>query len=311
MSQRMEQPRDPLSCNAGEMLLFNGIPVNECDIGPFDVLCGRNRAAFNNVGNRRFRIVVSLSLARYVDVTSTRKEKSKLIENVIQSTKECGGRFLQVGRNGLLVELSQKRTYDKVGHALRDMAASKDVGDNSWMGFSSSDLNDQHNKISSMRKKRHIKDVEYELPNLETEQRNKFNIQADGEMVNADLTACTETSAIIDKNNSTEIMEFYSSSLEGKSSSPYIYETLSVDSGAQLCGLYTKGTDQHDPKIMSSIRSSINLINYDADDISLSMGTSEFVTESKDFDASDLQFHPSMFASEFEAFNISSSLRLK
>jgi hypothetical protein len=107
----------------------------ELTIGPHDVLCGRTKDSFNNIGNRRFRVIVSTKLRKYVDVTSTRKEKGQIIESLIQSTQECGGRFLQV-RNGSLTELSYKQAYEKVGHAIRDMASAREVGDNTWMSES-------------------------------------------------------------------------------------------------------------------------------------------------------------------------------
>lgn len=103
-------------------------------ISSFDVLCGRNKMAFNNIGNRRFRIIVSLALNNYVDVKSTRKEKAKIIRNVVESVKACGGRFLNTNGDGNFEELSDLKAYDKVGHAIRDMVLSKNLGDNSWMG---------------------------------------------------------------------------------------------------------------------------------------------------------------------------------
>jgi hypothetical protein len=107
---------------------------NQTDvIGCFDVLCGRNKMVFNNIGNRRFRIIVSLFLTKYVDVKSTRKEKSQIIRNIIEAIKACGGRFLDK-RDNTFEELSEQKVYEKVGHAIRDMILSKNLGDDSWMG---------------------------------------------------------------------------------------------------------------------------------------------------------------------------------
>jgi hypothetical protein len=95
-------------------------------IGLFDVLCGRDRNAFNNVGNRRFRVSVSLALDGYLKA-STRKEKSIVIRNVVEVVRRNGGRFLQESVNRVdgtkrYIELDDKRSHEKTGHALRDMA---------------------------------------------------------------------------------------------------------------------------------------------------------------------------------------------
>ena len=90
-------------------------------IGPYDVLCGRDKTSFNHgkceprkllklcflkgsvwrlffglsqVGNRRFRITVALSLERYINAP-TREDKSLVILSVIDLISENGGRFLK------------------------------------------------------------------------------------------------------------------------------------------------------------------------------------------------------------------------
>jgi len=90
------------------------------ELGNYDVICGRHKTAFNNVGNRRFRVTVSLSLARYLSAP-TRKDKSIVIKSVAALVRSTGGRFLQRNK-GAWVELDEKQTHVKVGHALRDMA---------------------------------------------------------------------------------------------------------------------------------------------------------------------------------------------
>jgi len=87
-------------------------------LGPYDVLCGRDRCAFNTVGNRRFRIIVALNLDRYVESPS-RQEKSRVVWNISQQIKRNGGRFVKY-QNGHLVELSDKLVQQKVGHSIRD-----------------------------------------------------------------------------------------------------------------------------------------------------------------------------------------------
>lgn len=99
-------------------------PIFNKGIGPYDVLCGRHKDAFNNVGNRRFRVTVSLALERYL-LAPTRQDRSIVIASVVDLVRENGGHFLQ-WKLGQWVELDDKNTQAKVGHALRDMAVARE-----------------------------------------------------------------------------------------------------------------------------------------------------------------------------------------
>ena len=93
-------------------------------LGPFDVVCGRCKAAFNNEGNQRFREIIAENLQRYIDAP-TRVLKGKVILSVVDIlTLEKGARFFKLTNNGnTRARLNQKTIRQKVGHALRDMAA--------------------------------------------------------------------------------------------------------------------------------------------------------------------------------------------
>jgi hypothetical protein len=91
------------------------------EIGMYDVLCGRHKAAFNNIGNRRFRITVSLALDRYLSA-GTRREKSNVIKSITSLVHRNGGRFLQL-EHGKWIELNAERAHKKVAHAMRDVSA--------------------------------------------------------------------------------------------------------------------------------------------------------------------------------------------
>jgi hypothetical protein len=90
------------------------------ELGFYDVICGRHKAAFNNIGNRRFRISVALAQERYTSA-STRIDKSIVIKSIADLVRSTGGRFLH-RKDGAWVELEEKHVHEKVGHALRDMA---------------------------------------------------------------------------------------------------------------------------------------------------------------------------------------------
>jgi hypothetical protein len=91
------------------------------EVGPSDILCGRTSDAFNNIGNRRFRITIGLNLKRYRESTN-RQEKTNLVASIVHLLRnEVGARFLRKTANGY-EELREKQCKEKVGHAFRDMA---------------------------------------------------------------------------------------------------------------------------------------------------------------------------------------------
>lgn len=96
-------------------------------LGPNDVLCGKDKEAFNSIGNRRFRVSVSLIIGRYIQAKS-KQEKTLVIQSLVNVVKESGGRFLKRKNDGL-VELNEKQTQQKVGHAIRDTAISRKLVD--------------------------------------------------------------------------------------------------------------------------------------------------------------------------------------
>ena len=122
------------------------IPLSESErcsedglVQPYDILCGRSPESFNNVGNRRFRLTISLNLSRYMNAT-TRQDKSVVICSVVNTLRESGARFIKRkkkvgGGNGgdeeVVEELSERATREKVAHALRDMAVAKQQGPSS------------------------------------------------------------------------------------------------------------------------------------------------------------------------------------
>jgi hypothetical protein len=115
-------------------------------LGFYDVICGRHKAAFDNIGNRRFRVLVALAHEKYANAPS-RAHKSMVIKEIVDSV-HGGGRFLQrLGCNW--VELDEKQTHDKVGHALRDMAVASKAKYNNRKRKNSIDDSDQSNTSKS------------------------------------------------------------------------------------------------------------------------------------------------------------------
>merc|ERR1739838_72417 len=93
------------------------------EIGPYDIICGRNNGAHNWVGNRRFRITIMMNIKRYTEAP-TREEKTQVIKSVIsmlQNTEGAGARFIKKVGENTYVRLKDKQIREKVGHAFRDM----------------------------------------------------------------------------------------------------------------------------------------------------------------------------------------------
>ena len=92
------------------------------ELQPFDVLSGRDKQSFNHIGNRRFRVVIGMNLQRYLD-TKSRYERSEMILAFVRELRsEAHIRFLK-RRGSKYIELDEKQSREKVGHALRDAAA--------------------------------------------------------------------------------------------------------------------------------------------------------------------------------------------
>jgi hypothetical protein len=92
--------------------------IGDDEIGPYDVICGRDSTAFNNTGNRRFRVTISINFQQYVAATSKGK-KRKLRSSVLTMMRRCGARFLKK-KGSRWVDIGDVRALQKVAHALRD-----------------------------------------------------------------------------------------------------------------------------------------------------------------------------------------------
>lgn len=91
-------------------------------LGPYDVICGRGSLAFNNIGNRRFRILIGLNVDRY-SMADGRHRKGQFIGKMVHEiVNEIGAKFYKF-QKGQLKELSGSQIRQKVGHALRDTLA--------------------------------------------------------------------------------------------------------------------------------------------------------------------------------------------
>ncbi|CAJ1937966.1 unnamed protein product [Cylindrotheca closterium] len=92
------------------------------DVRPYDILCGRSKTCFNNIGNRRFRITIGMNVKKY-DLLANRTERGKFIVELSRTLREeAGYRFFRVSKKNGKVELSDDEIRAKIGHALRDLS---------------------------------------------------------------------------------------------------------------------------------------------------------------------------------------------
>ena len=93
------------------------------EVRPYDVICGRYKESYNNIGNRRFRVTIRLSLNRY-HVARTKPEKTRYFQSIIAIIQNSGGRFLKWDGQQF-IEISNKEKNSKVGHAVRNIVRCK------------------------------------------------------------------------------------------------------------------------------------------------------------------------------------------
>ena len=111
--------------------------TGQYNIEKYDVLCYRGRESFNNIGNRRFRLLISSNIACYLSCKG-RCERGRMNVSLteelcgIGTTPGPGMRFFKRGRNnGELIQLDFKQCREKVAHALRDAASQQKNGNSS------------------------------------------------------------------------------------------------------------------------------------------------------------------------------------
>lgn len=84
-----------------------------------DILCGRDREAYGHAGNRTFRSLISFYRDEYQHAKA-RDIKTGITREIIDSIRECGGRFLKKDEHtDVWCEVGDDYAHEKVSHALR------------------------------------------------------------------------------------------------------------------------------------------------------------------------------------------------
>jgi hypothetical protein len=83
----------------------------------YSVICGRGKASFNHVGNRRFRILASMFIERY---SKTKTAKSAIVSDIVAMTRQAGGSFCRF-EEGVWFEVGDHCARQKVSALFRDL----------------------------------------------------------------------------------------------------------------------------------------------------------------------------------------------
>ena len=86
-----------------------------------DILCGRGKTNAFHEGNKIFMKLVRANLDTYQQTTS-RIEKSVLVNSLVTSISDSGMRFLKLDKDSnQYIELTAEKAHEKTGHAIRDI----------------------------------------------------------------------------------------------------------------------------------------------------------------------------------------------
>jgi len=94
-------------------------------IGPYDVLCARGKAAYDAEGNRRFRQLVQQHQQAYSEC-SNKQEKSKIVSHIVNTVRQAspnGGFVKKI--NGTYYEVGDRHAKEKIGQTFRDLLHTK------------------------------------------------------------------------------------------------------------------------------------------------------------------------------------------
>ena len=89
--------------------------------GPWTVVCARGKEAFNNVGNRRLRVLVEANLPKYV--ASNKVQKSVIIAELVNVVRESAGvgAFVRLDpATCRYIDIDDASAREKVGQQLRE-----------------------------------------------------------------------------------------------------------------------------------------------------------------------------------------------
>lgn len=110
-----------IKTNSRKNVRLSELILPDEDIVPnkHDILCGRDKQAFNHVGNKQFRVIIAKHRQEY-QTAASREEKTRITHDIIDAIKQDQGRFLKQDPDTKQWYLVDKDyIHEKVSHALR------------------------------------------------------------------------------------------------------------------------------------------------------------------------------------------------
>ena len=127
-------------------------------VGPLDVICGRDSFAVNHPGTISYKEMVRSHRSAYQRATK-RMDKKLITEKIIELVHARGGRFMVEQENGVWVEQNPEKVHDKVSHGLRSIPSSHGT-----IGASSCFYHeDPHDR--AMRKRKYVVEEQTDMEN--------------------------------------------------------------------------------------------------------------------------------------------------
>jgi len=121
-------------------------------LGPYDIICGRGSVAYNNGGNRRFRVLIGSNVEKYKNIVSRHRKGTFIVSLIHTITQKMGGKFYKLTNNNTFTELTETQSRVKVGHALRDCSST----------FEKSQLKQQREQQQQQQQKKQQQQQQYE-----------------------------------------------------------------------------------------------------------------------------------------------------
>ena len=112
--------------NVEEEVIPHRLPDN-FEPSKYDILCGKGKQCFHNVGNLRLRVTVEIYMDSYLNKSDRKSKKSSIVSQILCAARSYHPErltgFVRKDRaTGVWYEIGDKAARDKIGHIIRDLA---------------------------------------------------------------------------------------------------------------------------------------------------------------------------------------------
>lgn len=123
-----QRPTSPSGSIKGQIQAASPFPsMKTQNLDSWTVICGRGKQSYDNVGNKRLRVLVDLEVTGYMAAT-TKVGKTTIVTRIVDTIREASqtGGFVQLDTtSGLYQEVKDTVAREKVGQLLREAIAKR------------------------------------------------------------------------------------------------------------------------------------------------------------------------------------------